>query len=84
MMDTTNQNAGGARGMGANLAGGDATIYWRACAALRAGRHEAAIGGLLALVWASSPALRARVRVALADYGVTVGDDAAPAHGGAV
>jgi hypothetical protein len=84
-MDTTNQNAGGAPQQDDSATGGGAAAYWRACAALRAGEHKAAIGGLLTLAWASSPSLRARVRVVLADYGATVSDDPAPApmHGGA-
>jgi hypothetical protein len=82
-MDTTNQDAGGARGKGDGLAGRDATTYWRASAALRAGRTAAGIAPLLTLAWAPSPALRARVRAVLADYGVAVSDDAAPIGGAA-
>ncbi|MEO3474332.1 hypothetical protein AAFN86_20865 [Roseomonas sp. CAU 1739] len=77
MMDTTNSNAGGARSKGDDLTGADATIYWRACAALRVGEVAAGIAPLLALAWASSPVLRARVRAVLANYGLTVSDEAA-------
>lgn len=78
MMDTTNQNAGGARGKGDDLAGADATVYWRACASLRAGEIAAGIAPLLAFAWTPTPALRARVRAVLADHGLPVLDDAAP------
>jgi hypothetical protein len=82
-MDTTNQGAGGARGKGERLAGADATTFWRACAALRAGEIAAGIAPLLTLAWAASPIVRARVRAVLADYGVAVRDHAAPIGGAA-
>jgi hypothetical protein len=59
----------------------DTANYWRACAALRAGDLSAGIKPLLDLAWASSPALRRRVRATLAEYGLTVRDDAMPIGG---
>ena len=68
-MDTTKQDAGGAQRQG------DAALYWRAAAAIRAGDIEAGIGGMLDLAWAPSLALRDRARAALAAFGCTVSDD---------
>ncbi len=77
-MGTTKRDAGGARGNGDGLAGADATMFWKACASIRAGDTVAAIEPLLTLAWASSPVLRVRVRAVLADYGVTIRDDLPP------
>jgi len=59
----------------------DTATYWRACAALRAGDLSAGIKPLLDLAWSRSPALRRRVRAVLAEYGLTVRDDAMPIGG---
>jgi hypothetical protein len=47
---------------------------------MRAGEIAAGITPLLTLAWVASPALRARVRAILADYGVAISGDAAPAR----
>lgn len=67
----------------AGWADADIANYWRACAALRAGDLSAGLKLLLDHAWVRSPALRRRVRATLAEYGLTVRDDALPIGGAA-
>ncbi|WP_168041402.1 hypothetical protein [Neoroseomonas oryzicola] len=55
-MDTTSPNADGAPRRD------EAAAFWRACATLRAGDLAADLEPMLRLAWASSPALRVRLR----------------------
>ncbi len=52
--------------------GAEAEVFWKACAAIRAGELAAGVADLLPLTWARSQLVRERARRVLSEHGAAI------------